>query len=416
MPLLSFGLREVAGTNNNLSAGGSTFGSSLQPFPTITDPIFQSAQGGTSYSQTSGLVVDAQPRMISNLIANQTSANPAALAAQQTQLSQLGDGYVNHTLPGADGIYGTADDTGTTFAGPDGILGTADDITTFGNLATPTDASASGATIPGLAQSLFIPNITPDAGLSAPANSFFTFFGQFFDHGLDEITKNAANGTVFIPLSPDDPLYVPGAPTNFMVLTRAQDLPGPDGIIGTADDVHSHINQTSPFVDQSQTYGSDPSHQVFLREYMIGADGKLHATGALLGHQRQSRRRGRDPGHPDDPKVTMATWGDLKTNAATFLGIKITDADVNAVPLLATDPYGNFIAGANGLPQLVVKWTERTAGRNPRSDRGQHSPPRSRPSATFNGVALQSGSASAAPSSMTRRTPPIPSTRRPARC
>ena len=160
--LLSFGLREVAGTNNNLSAGGSTFGSSLQPFPTITDPIFQSAQAGTSYLQTSGLVVDAQPRMISNLIANQTSANPEALAAQALQLSQLGDGYRNYTLPGADGIYGTADDTGTTFAGPDGILGTADDITTFGNLATPMDASASGATIPGLAQSLFIPNITPD--------------------------------------------------------------------------------------------------------------------------------------------------------------------------------------------------------------------------------------------------------------
>ena len=151
---------------------------------------------------------------------------------------------------------------------------------------------------PGLAQSLFIPNITPDAGLSAPANSFFTFFGQFFDHGLDLISKNAANGTVFIPLSPDDPLYVPGAPTNFMVLTRAQDLPGPDGIIGTADDVHSHINQTSPFVDQSQTYGSDPSHQVFLREYMIGADGKLHSTGALLGHHAAGADG--DPGTVDD--------------------------------------------------------------------------------------------------------------------
>ena len=74
-----------------------------------------------------------------------------------------------------------------------------------------------------------------------------------------------------------------------MVLTRAQDLPGPDGIIGTADDVHSHINQTSPFVDQSQTYGSDPSHQVFLREYMIGADGKLHSTGALLGRHAPAR-------------------------------------------------------------------------------------------------------------------------------
>ena len=101
--------------------------------------------------------------------------------------------------------------------GADGIMGTADDIVTFGNQATPTNAAASGATIPGLAQSLFIPNITPDAGLSAPANSFFTFFGQFFDHGLDLISKDATNGTIFIPLSPDDPLYVPGAPTNFMV-------------------------------------------------------------------------------------------------------------------------------------------------------------------------------------------------------
>ena len=148
------------------------------------------------------------------------------------------------------------------------------------------------------------------------------------------------------------------ATTNFMVLTRAEDLPGPDGKLGTADDVHSHINQTSPFVDQSQTYSSDPSHQVFLREYMIGADGKLHSTGALLSHHAP----GADGvvGTADDPKVTMATWGDLKANAATFLGIKITDADVGAVPLLATDPYGNFIRGAHGLPQLVVNFTDPT--------------------------------------------------------
>src|SRR5215469_8868199 len=358
--LLSFGLREVAGTNNNLSAGGSTFGSSMQPFPTITDPIFQNAQSGTSYAQTSGLVVDAQPRVISELIAAQNASNPAALAAQKMQLDQLGDGYLNLTQPGPDGLYGTADDTGTTVPGADGVMGTADDFMSFGNQTTPTNAAASSATIPGLAQSLFIPNITPDAGLSAPANSFFTFFGQFFDHGLDLISKDATNGTIFIPLSKDDPLYVPGAPTNFMVETRAQDLPGPDGILGTADDVHAHINQTSPFVDQSQTYGSDPSHQVFLREYMIGADGNLHSTGALLGHHSS----GADgiAGTADDPKVTMATWGDLKANAATFLGIKITDYDEGSVPLLATDPYGNFIAGVHGLPQIVVKFTDGTQG------------------------------------------------------
>ena len=56
-----------------------------------------------------------------------------------------------------------------------------------------------------------ITNVTPDVGLSAPFNSWFTFFGQFFDHGLDLVNKGGS-GTVFIPLQPDDPLYVPGAP------------------------------------------------------------------------------------------------------------------------------------------------------------------------------------------------------------
>ncbi len=51
-----------------------------------------------------------------------------------------------------------------------------------------------------------IANIAPDEGLSAPFNSWFTLFGQFFDHGLDLVNKGG-NGTVFIPLLPDDPLY-----------------------------------------------------------------------------------------------------------------------------------------------------------------------------------------------------------------
>ena len=108
-----------------------------------------------------------------------------------------------------------------------------------------------------------ITNVSPDVGLSAPFNSWFTLFGQFFDHGLDLVTKGGS-GTVFVPLQPDDPLYVPGSPTNFMVLTRATVPPGADGVIGTADDVRP-VNTTTPFVDQNQTYTSHPSHQVFLR-------------------------------------------------------------------------------------------------------------------------------------------------------
>ena len=37
-----------------------------------------------------------------------------------------------------------------------------------------------------------------------------------------------------------------------------------------------------------------------------------------------------------------------------MLGIELTDADVFAVPLLRTDPYGNFIPDANGFPQLIL--------------------------------------------------------------
>ena len=47
-------------------------------------------------------------------------------------------------------------------------------------------------------QTLFIPNVTTDVGLSPPYNSLFTFFGQFFDHGVDQTVKSG--GTVFVPL------------------------------------------------------------------------------------------------------------------------------------------------------------------------------------------------------------------------
>ena len=116
-------------------------------------------------------------------------------------LNHLGAGYQNTTLPGPDGIYGTSDDTGTTVVWQDGTV-----HTTFGNLATPTKASNSSSTIPNLPQSLFIPNIAPDNGLSAPFNSFFTIFGQFFDHGLALISKSDTD-FVSIPLMPDDPSH-----------------------------------------------------------------------------------------------------------------------------------------------------------------------------------------------------------------
>ncbi len=63
--------------------------------------------------------------------------------------------------------------------------------------------------------SVLIPNVSADLGDTAPFNGFFTLFGQFFDHGLDLVTKGGS-GTVYIPLQPDDPLYVRAArPTSW---------------------------------------------------------------------------------------------------------------------------------------------------------------------------------------------------------
>ncbi len=316
-----WGLRTVSGEFNNLVADQDQFGAADNTFPRLTDPIFRSAESGTSYTQTSGLVFDSQPRIITNLIVDQTPDNPAAVAA-----SAGTPGAELITSPGLDGIFGTADDTPV----------------------------------------FFIPNITPDAGLSMPFNAWMTFFGQFFDHGLDLVTKGGS-GTIFIPLQPDDPLFVPGSPTNFMVLTRATNQPGADGILGTADDIHEHENTTSPFVDQNQTYTSHPSHQVFLRAYELldtdptaGVSLRAFATGKLV----ENRDLGADGhfGGGDDVEIGgMATWKVVKAQARDLLGINLTDADFDNVPLLATDLYGNFIPGPlHGLPQVVMQ----TAGAN----------------------------------------------------
>ena len=99
---------------------------------------------------------DSTPRLISHLIVDQSIDNPAAAFAA---------GQNPDSFPSAPDITG----------------------------------------IPGFV----IPNFAPDEGLSAPFNAFMTFFGQFFDHGLDLVNKGG-NGLVFTPLQEDDPLFVPG--------------------------------------------------------------------------------------------------------------------------------------------------------------------------------------------------------------
>ena len=336
--LTAYGLRTVDGSCNNLFAGRETFAAADQPFPRLTKPVFKDAESSTfgpprstSYKQKKGDVFDSQPRTISNLIVDQTSTNPAAVAAAGVPVRTQGN----------EGVVPCTTD-------PDETV-------------DPPVAGVPDGCVPSH-KTLFIPNVTTDVGLSPPYNSLFTFFGQFFDHGVDQTVKSGAN--VFVPLKADDPLVTlgpDGKPSTgdevppsqrFMVLTRAQNQPGADGILGddpgtaadeSADDVQNANNTDSPWVDQSQTYTSHSSHQVFLREYQLNADNKPVDTGKLLGGAGTAASG-------------MATWATVKAQAATKLGLKLVDADVTNIPMIAADPYGNFIPGpARGLPQYVTK-------------------------------------------------------------
>ncbi|MFE8887183.1 peroxidase family protein [Pseudarthrobacter enclensis] len=330
-PLLSHGLRTVDGSCNNLQPGQESYGASDQVFPRLAGKSFGAAESGsfggppaaTSYAQTSGSVFDSRPRTISNLIADQTSTNPAAVAAAGFPARSQGNtGVVPCTVDPA----------------PDAI---------------PPVAAVPEGCVPSH-NTLDIPNITTDVGLSPPYNSLFTLFGQFFDHGIDQTVKGG--GTVYVPLKADDPLIAGPDHTfstaddlnprmRFMVLTRGQNQPGPDGIIGTDDDVQDALNTNSPWVDQSQTYTSHPSHQVFLREYANNPQGQPVSTGGLLG--------GADGTTSDGG---MATWADTKNQARDLLGIQLLDRDVLNVPMLAADAYGKFIPGpSRGLPQFVTR-------------------------------------------------------------
>jgi Ca2+-binding RTX toxin-like protein len=355
-PHVPVGLRTVDGSDNNIIPGREQWGASGEPMPRLFEPNYINdadgdtfdtngdAPGGlvtnTNYAPASGNVVDADPRTISNLIVDMSFNNPAAIVAALT-------------FAGSEDIYGPTGDLAEAQAA---VAAYEVALAAIPGGATPAEKLVSGAEALEVLQvafadlgielgddgSLLIPNIAADEGLSAPFNAWMTFFGQFFDHGLDLISKGGA-GTVYVPLAADDPLIthgpdgIPGTGdeasefTQFMVLTRATTVTNADG-------EPSQRNVTTPFVDQNQTYTSHASHQVFLREYEL-VGGRPVATGKLLG--------GEDGG--------LATWADVKHQAEIMLGIELTDLDVGAVPMLLTDAYGEFVRHpTTGMPQILA--------------------------------------------------------------
>ena len=105
---VAFGLRTVDGSFNNLVQAQSEFGASDNLFPRLLDPFFRNDQDGDAFDANGpgpggvitntdfgqqGNVVDADPRIISNLIVDQTSSNPAAVAVAGSAGADLDLGH-----------------------------------------------------------------------------------------------------------------------------------------------------------------------------------------------------------------------------------------------------------------------------------------------------------------------------------
>ncbi|WP_238248509.1 peroxidase family protein [Methylobacterium persicinum] len=145
----------------------------------------------------------------------------------------------------------------------------------------------------------FYGNIASIAG-NAPNNGWFVLFGQFFDHGLDFIGKSSSYQIV-IPLAVDDPLYgvigPDGQPTTSITINRAI-VEGPvqevdpktgQGMVdaqGNPVYVPGYQNHDSPYIDQSQTYGSQLDTDNILRKWVKDPNsGAWHPGDTLVdGH------------------------------------------------------------------------------------------------------------------------------------
>lgn len=378
--MLPLGIRDVQGVGNN--PYNPNYGNADQFFVRETtaryiganlkgafDPITLTYGAGASesYAKRDVDIVDNAPRVISNLVANQSADALSAIGyttAQQQRLAVLDN---------------------------------------------PADT-------PGGRLNPLTGNMNP-----LPYSTFTALFGQFFDHGLDFVHKGQ-DGTVYVNLPAGDTLEDdPRSPVNYMTASRSNtthvDISAsstdklvtllgfeetryefghadysetPAGIakviggaataisagnggvlilnnvaidlpVGTSTDnillainaktsstgitasieggswvfsytVGESINTVSPFIDLSQSYGSVGSHTAFVREY---TENNL-ITGNLVSGNGAVGAEG------------MATWAGIKANALR-VGVVLHDKDVTDIPEVRF-LNGELFLGAAGAP------------------------------------------------------------------
>ena len=261
---LSMGLRTVDGTYNHLLPGQEKWGAADSQFPTLLDPAYRPADGtlfdpdGPGPAPAMPTAPNYNPVEQSRFArlrfepahdfqparrpdAGQSGSHPDRAGArrlgQPDGRSCLRSPPSTQTFkPASDAEYQARVVDAERQGGRRGSLATAtptrcpaqaeqaaidawtaataahaDTVTALEAARVVRDAALEPFGIAMDGDNVHLPAVAPDEGLSAPFNSWFTLFGQFFDHGLDLVNKGGS-GTVFIPLQPDDPLYVDGQP------------------------------------------------------------------------------------------------------------------------------------------------------------------------------------------------------------
>ena len=309
----SQGLRDPSGLNNNLYLVNALWGNADQPFLqrtqvvfdqyvkplTATDDnayyakLFSSSPDPTQADYTKPMgqdnpataviesgtsVVDYTPRMISQTVTT----------ADVTFQHQVGN---THLVKDANGYtkvadYGMLESLGQQDAQrsfdlqfyPNGTAVMTPKLDADGN--PMSDANDAVIMVQAVEQNqeFFIGAQNP--GVS-PVNGWFVLFGQFFDHGLDFVGKGGDGTKITINLAPTDPMYGvidpnTGQPATKIVISRA-DVSG-----FTADGTPQWVNHTSPFIDQSQTYGSSQEVTDLLREWVSHDGGTSYHAGAHM--------------------------------------------------------------------------------------------------------------------------------------
>ena len=276
------GLRDVSGLNNNLLQVHNTWGTVDQPFTRLApanfaDYVKPQAGAGAFYGNKAFAASLSTPASNYTTTVNATADDGNintvdtdlgnGMYAHQASVIDYTPRMISRTITTADVTY-ALDGAGHIAHDANGVA----TVTSYGQLETLGHKDYQNAAN----TEFFIGAENPGV---APTNGWFAIFGQFFDHGLDKLGAGGQGTKIKISLATDDPLYGaigPNGPVTSINLSRAT-VAGVD-----ANGNPTYINHTSPFIDQSQTYGSDAQMTQLLREWVSSDNGATFHAGMEL--------------------------------------------------------------------------------------------------------------------------------------